>query len=105
HDPRAAVDWTMRLAKPMRGMPTAERRALLEQGLEAARRTRQAAGEAFLLRALYDVARQPEERALPPAGAGCLCPAGARRRHRARRAARHHLPSLCAPSKRAAQLC
>jgi hypothetical protein len=105
HDPRAAVDWTMKLAKPMRGMPTAERRALLEQGLEAARRTRQAAGEAFLLRALYDVARQPEERALPPAGAGCLCPAGARRRHRARRAARHHLPSLCAPSKRAAQLC
>ncbi len=63
YDPRAAVDWTMKLAKPMRGMPTAERRALLEQGLEAARRTRNTVGEAFLLRALYDVARQPEERA------------------------------------------
>jgi tetratricopeptide (TPR) repeat protein len=63
YDPRAAVDWTMKLAKPMRGMPTAERRALLEQGLEAARRTSNTVGEAFLLRALYDVVRQPEARA------------------------------------------
>jgi len=62
YDQDAVIDWTMKLAKPMRGMNRAERRAILELGLEAARRAHNRDAEAFCLHALCDVARDIEER-------------------------------------------
>lgn len=60
-DPYAAVDWAMKLAKPMRGMNLTERRAILAVGLAAAERDQNATGRAFLLNALCEVAQTPEE--------------------------------------------
>ncbi|MDW8299716.1 MAG: NB-ARC domain-containing protein, partial [Anaerolineae bacterium] len=62
HDEDAVIDWVRKLAKPMRGINRAERRAILELGLEAARRAQNRDAEAFCLHALCDVARDPAER-------------------------------------------
>ncbi|MDW8300684.1 MAG: NB-ARC domain-containing protein, partial [Anaerolineae bacterium] len=59
HDPRAAVDWAMKLNKTLGKTEQRDlHRTLLERALEAAQRTDQRAGEAFLLRALYNLTKE-----------------------------------------------